>query len=118
MAKILYAEDEPISRNITESILKDLGFDFKTVINGKMAVDLKNQEPFDLVLLDLQMPELDGKSAADLIRKQDPEIPLIALTADASNREELIQCGFTDILEKPLWKQKSIETLKSYLNKD
>ncbi len=108
-ARVLVAEDNPLNRKIALAMLVKLGVDVVTVENGREALAALEKDEFDLVLMDVQMPEMDGLEATRRIR--DPasavrrhDIPVIALTANAMV-EDRLQCskvGMNDHLAKPL----------------
>lgn len=105
--KVLVAEDERINRILLEKLLHKRGIGHVSVENGRQAVDALHAEPFDAVLMDVQMPVMDGMDATEAIRasgKPFAQIPIIAITAHAmdGDREMFIQRGFTDYLSKPV----------------
>jgi len=106
MKKILIAEDRDASRELLRTVLAAQGFHVVEAIDGRQALRLADAELPDLVLLDLQMPELDGFEVACQLR-QDPRFavtPIIALTASAmqGDREKALAQGFSAYLSKPV----------------
>ncbi|MBT1071883.1 ATP-binding protein [Pelotalea chapellei] len=105
---ILLAEDHETNRNLTEKILRRLGHTVSAAYNGKKAVDINEQESFDLILMDMEMPEMDGWEATSIIRKREAagtrHVPIIAVTAHAikGNREMLMASGFDGYMSKPI----------------
>jgi PAS domain S-box-containing protein len=105
--KILLAEDNHLNHLLMESIMTEWGVEMKIAVNGKKAVELLQQERFDLVLMDVHMPEMDGYEASQYIRKNLPEplsqIPIIAITANASeeDRAKCMEAGMMDFISKP-----------------
>ena len=106
---VLIAEDNLMNRRTIELILQKIGHRFTSVTNGREAVERWQQGGIDLILMDIQMPEMDGPEAAAHIRRMEclegsNRIPIIALTADAlkGTREELQQSGFDGYLTKPV----------------
>lgn len=105
---ILLAEDHDINRNLTERILRRLGHTVSAAPNGKKAVDICEQEGFDLILMDMEMPEMDGWEATSVIRQREAasgkHVPIIAVTAHAlkGNREMLLTSGFDGYMAKPI----------------
>ena len=86
--RILLAEDHPTNQKVIELIVGMVEADLTIVENGKLALDALEREPFDIVLMDMQMPELDGLSATTLLREREvrlglPRLPVIMLTANA-----------------------------------
>ncbi len=113
--KVLYAEDELSNRALMEIKLKHLNIECDLAKNGQEALDLFNMNKYDLVLLDLYMPLLDGDKVAQKIREQDPEIPLIAITSDDDKENDLKAAGFNEVFIKPVHKQEYMEIIESYL---
>lgn len=116
--KILLVEDNAINQMVAIRMLNRLGFRPDIAANGREAVDAVRNIKYDLVLMDILMPEIDGLEASKIIRKEIPEndIPvLIAMTANAmsGDRENYIQAGMDDYISKPV----SIETLKMLIDK-
>jgi signal transduction histidine kinase/CheY-like chemotaxis protein len=106
-ARILLAEDNRTNQQILSAYLALAGHSVHLVENGRRAVEAATAERFDLVLMDIQMPELDGVAAARHIRAIDGpggQVPIIALTANAmdGDREEYIAAGMTDYVTKPI----------------
>jgi CheY-like chemotaxis protein len=105
--KILLAEDHPINQLFMQSVLADAKHEVTPVTDGRQAVDAASRGDFDVVLMDVQMPKLDGVQATREIRAlPGPErgVPIIALTADAMSgaRETYLAAGMNDYLSKPI----------------
>lgn len=107
---ILVAEDNPANQLVAKRFLEKLGHRVAAVTNGVDALKLLSQESFDLVLMDVQMPQMDGLEATRLIRSGtvagvDAAMPIIALTAHAmkGDRERFMNMGMNDYLSKPLY---------------
>jgi PAS domain S-box-containing protein len=101
---ILVAEDNLINQKVARTTLQKQGAEVHVVENGRLAVEALAEGEYDLVLLDLQMPEMDGFAAARAIRKRyGKRIPLIAMTADAlkGEAERCMQAGMTGFIAKP-----------------
>jgi two-component system, sensor histidine kinase len=115
---ILVADDNKTSQLVTVLQLKQLGYVGHTVNNGKEAVDAALKTPYSLILMDCQMPEVDGFEATGLIRLSESEIgrhtPIIGLTAQAmeGDRERCLQAGMDDYLSKPA----TLERLKNLVD--
>ena len=101
--RILIAEDNKINQIVTKNILTKEGYDCHIVENGQLAVEAVKFEKFDLVLMDLNMPVMNGDEATVEIRKFDSEIPIVALTASVIEEveERLMHAGMSDIIIKP-----------------
>jgi signal transduction histidine kinase/FixJ family two-component response regulator/HPt (histidine-containing phosphotransfer) domain-containing protein len=105
--KILVAEDNPINQEVIREVLSELGYDAFIVENGREALSALEQEAYPLVLMDCQMPELDGYGAAREVRRRETgqrRIPLIAVTAHAfeGERQKALSAGMDDYVTKPI----------------
>jgi CheY-like chemotaxis protein len=116
---VLVAEDNPINQRVVERFLERLGCKVVMTDNGVRAVRAYSSEKFDLVLLDLQMPEMDGYTAAREIRAAEPEdsVPIVAVSAsvDAATRARCSECGFNEVLQKPVRLSTLAQTLSRCL---
>ena len=105
-ANILLAEDNKINQMVAIGLLKVEGFETTVADNGRIALDLLEQQPFDLVLMDIQMPEMDGYETTKAIRSDErfKHIPIIAMTASAmsGDREASLEAGMNDYVAKPI----------------
>jgi PAS domain S-box-containing protein len=102
--KVLVAEDNEFNTLLVLSILEEWGINTKTVVNGLLAIDALKNEKFDLILMDVQMPEMGGFEAAQIIRTEmSLSITIIALTANALKGDDLkcIAAGMDDYVSKP-----------------
>lgn len=101
--KVLLAEDNPINMAVVKRLLAKWGLETAAAVNGREAVERSENTRYDILLLDLEMPGLDGVSALKEIRKMDPEVPAIAFTAATYEniKEDLREKGFNDIISKP-----------------
>jgi len=106
--RILVAEDNPVNQKVAQGLLAKLGYRCDMVGNGAEAVKAVESLPYDLILMDIQMPVLNGFDATRAIRMStkaaNPRIPVIALTANAmeEDREECLKAGMNDHLGKPI----------------
>jgi signal transduction histidine kinase/DNA-binding response OmpR family regulator len=124
-ARILLAEDNAINQKVATQILKCFGYSFDVVSNGREAVEALSQSAYDLVLMDCQMPEMDGYEATRVVRRWEEEgrlspgrsLPIIALTANAleGDRRKCLRAGMTDYLSKPLRPEQLLETIERHL---
>jgi signal transduction histidine kinase len=101
--KILVAEDNKVNMLVLLTFLRKWNVNYTEVVNGALAVQQHKKDEFDLVLMDLEMPEMDGYTAIQEIRKTDSKIPVIAFTAALYDRMDidLKSKGFNDYLHKP-----------------
>jgi hypothetical protein len=115
--KLLLVEDNDVNQMVEKGMLKRLGFAAKVACDGCEALEMLSQEHFDLILMDCQMPNMDGYQATLAIRQQEAtlevHIPIIAMTANAVDGEETrcLAVGMDDVLFKPV----NIEELESKL---
>jgi CheY-like chemotaxis protein/signal transduction histidine kinase len=122
-AKVLLAEDEFINASITKAFLEQVGVDVDVVNDGNEAVRAMESKDYQAVLMDVQMPVMDGIDATIKIRKKERRkgrrCPIIALTAHAlrGDRERCLQAGMDDYLAKPLDRNQLIEMLARYITK-
>jgi signal transduction histidine kinase/ActR/RegA family two-component response regulator len=102
--RILLAEDNPVNRKLAEVLLHKLGHTVTVACDGMQAVAQMAQSSFDLVLMDMQMPEMDGLEATRRIREAGHTLPIVAMTANAmeSDRKRCIEAGMDDFLTKPV----------------
>lgn len=115
---LLVADDDTINRELTQHILTSLNYTVVTAENGQEAVDKANNQVFDLVLMDLNMPVMDGFTATRQIKKQNPSLPVIALTAAAVDmiKEKLDAAGFNGYVTKPFERQALCKTLARWIS--
>ena len=115
--RILIAEDNLINQQLIRHILEKLGYQLEMVENGQEAVDRLANQSFDLILMDVQMPVMDGLEATRTIRRTHLTNPMIiALTADAQeeDRQECLAAGMQDFLSKPMQLDRLIGMLKKW----
>ncbi len=121
-ARILLAEDHPANQALVRAILGKLGYSVDIVGNGHQALAALAEQSYDLVLMDIQMPEMDGLEATRAIRAQFADtprqtLPIIALTAHAlpEERQSCLAAGINDLLTKPLDSDQLASTIAAYL---
>ncbi len=115
--KILVVEDEISNYELLVAMLRKSGVEFSWARNGIEAIELYDSNHFDLILMDIKMPEMSGYEAVNKIRSQDQEIPIIAQTAYARIEDEMIilKKGFNGYISKPIDKTKLIRILEKIL---
>jgi len=121
--RILLAEDNPINQKLALRLMEKHGYHADAVANGLEAVEALRKIPYHLVLMDVQMPKMDGFEASRIIRGPgsgvlNPNIPIVAMTAMAmkGDREQCLAAGMNDYLTKPIEPNKLFELLNKYLN--
>lgn len=117
-SQILVAEDNQINQHVINQMLKKLGYQADIVNNGKEAVDALSRKDFGLILMDMQMPEMDGLEAAQVIRQGFVKQPvIIALTANTmpGDREMCLNAGMNDYISKPIKTNALIEKLEKWV---
>jgi CheY-like chemotaxis protein len=115
--RLLLVEDNAINREIVLGLLKGSGLVVEVAADGRRAVELFQSTPFDLILMDIQMPVMDGYEATRRIRARDTRIPIIALTANAfpDDRDKTLDAGMNEHLSKPLDPPKFFAVLRCFL---
>jgi len=118
--RVLLVEDNAINRELAIELLGDLGISVEIAVNGREGVERATSEDFDLVLMDIQMPEMDGLTAARMIRSDErlQDLPVIAMTAHAmsGDREKSLDAGMNDHLTKPIDPKKLTAALKQWIS--
>ncbi len=118
--KVLLVDDNPMNLRIATKLLQKWNIEVTTVNNGEEAISTFKKGVFDLILMDLQMPILDGYTAAREIRKENLKIPIIALTADTIGdvNERVLSSGMNAMLSKPFQPEAMKEIIHSLLLKN
>jgi CheY-like chemotaxis protein len=122
--RILLVEDNDINRRVAVTVLTKVGYAVDVALNGSEAVAAVERGGYDLILMDSQMPEMDGLEATRRIRAMEvgshTRVPIIALTAHAmaGTRERLIAAGMDDYLSKPVRPRELIEAVEHWLSAD
>jgi CheY-like chemotaxis protein len=120
---VLVAEDNPINQKLALYILQNLGLSVSLVKNGREAVQEFKKRHFDVILMDIQMPEMDGMEATSHIRKLEKNrgsrIPIIALTAHAAkgDRERFLKAGMDDYIQKPIQIPELVKAIEKGIEK-
>lgn len=119
--KLLLVEDNEINQEVASTMLQKVGIEVSIANNGEEAVEKykAQQEWYDLILMDLQMPIMSGYDATKLIREFDKEIPIVALTAAAmvEDKQKVIEAGMNDHLSKPINTDELYEVIAKYCKK-
>ncbi len=120
--RILLAEDNSANRKVVIALLSSCGFRIDTVANGVEAVEAMQNRPYDLVLMDIEMPEMDGPGAARRIRRLPGRIgavPIIAITAHVmkEDREACMAAGMNDFIAKPIDRPELVEKIEYWLDR-
>ncbi len=120
--KIIVAEDSSVIQNLTKRILSIQNYQITSVKNGQQVLDKLEADDYDLILLDINMPVMDGMECARTIRAMENEtkskIPIIAITGNAKNysMQDFKDVGINDYLPKPLNYDAMVELVKEYIN--
>ena len=105
--KVLLAEDNVVNQRVAQKLFSKIGLDVDIVFDGEAAVAAANAQPYDLIVMDIEMPDMDGIAATNHIRSllPDDRVPyIVALTANAMNseRDNYLKSGMDDYLSKPI----------------
>ena len=113
-ARILVVEDEPINAELVEYMLQCMGHDVTVTYTGDDAISRANESVFDCVLLDINLPDISGLEVAKILKEGRPDLPIIALTANAhrDDKEASLQSGIRYHLVKPITFQELKNTLR------
>jgi CheY-like chemotaxis protein len=123
--RILLAEDNIFNQKVTQIMLEKFGLSSDIANNGREVLEALGRKEYDLVLMDVQMPEMDGLEATEKIRKADsgvlnPHIPILAMTANAAkeDREKCLAAGMDDYLSKPVNADEMLHLIRKYIQPD
>jgi two-component system sensor histidine kinase/response regulator len=120
-ARLLLAEDDPVNREVELVLLEDIGWTIDTAEDGQQALDLAAVNDYQLILMDMQMPVMNGLEATRAIRKlpNRQAVPILAMTANAfaEDREACLEAGMNDFLTKPVVPEKLFEVLLKWLTR-
>src|SRR6185369_10556948 len=118
-ARVLLVEDNDINQQVARELLEDAGLVVDVADNGRIALDMIRRSCYDLVFMDMQMPEMDGITATREIRKLKwlGQLPIVAMTANAmeQDRRNCIEAGMNDAVIKPIDPQDLCETLLRWI---
>ncbi len=122
MAKILLVEDNEMNRDMLSRRLERRGYDVALAVDGKDGIEKAQSGDFDLILMDMSLPEIDGWEATRQIRAQPAteKLPIIALTAHAmaGDREKALEAGCDDYDTKPIEFKRLLSKIEALLNTD
>ena len=117
--RILVVEDNPDNMKLVTWILEDEDYDVIGVYTAEDCLEILEQESFDMILMDISLPGMDGKEATRRLRASDKfkDMPIIALTAHAikGEDEDILKSGVNELITKPLDEEVLLERLRSYL---
>ncbi|KAJ7896336.1 hypothetical protein B0H14DRAFT_2333351 [Mycena olivaceomarginata] len=115
--RVLLVDDDAVTRKLSSKFLKIFGCTTDVAVDGVSAVNKMNLEKYDLVLMDIVMPKMDGISATSMIRKFDPQTPIISMTSSSRPAEIMtyFSSGMNDILPKPFTRDGLLEVLEKHL---
>jgi two-component system, cell cycle response regulator DivK len=118
--KVLIAEDSSVIQNLTKKILEFQNFHISSVKNGKDVLKAVEKDNFDVILMDINMPQMDGMACAREIRgmqdKKKASVPIVAITGNAKNysEEDFKAAGINEYLPKPLDFDKLVDSVKKW----
>jgi signal transduction histidine kinase/ligand-binding sensor domain-containing protein/ActR/RegA family two-component response regulator len=122
--RVLVAEDNPVNQKLARRILEKGNFSVTLANNGQEALDILAEQGFDIILMDVQMPIMDGFEATHAIRQNEaasskPRLPIIALTAHAmrGDRQKCLIAGMDDYVTKPIHRDTLLETIERHLDR-
>jgi CheY-like chemotaxis protein len=117
--KVLVVEDNPINQQVAAELLKKMGCEVSLAENGQVALECCQENDFDLIFMDMQMPVMDGLQATKALRNLDQtrHIPIIAMTANVmkGDKERCLQAGMNDYIGKPVGKEEIRNKLEQWL---
>lgn len=118
MVKVLVVEDNPLNMELILEILRSQGFTVDTVEDGEKAIKITEKSTYDLILMDIALPGIDGVEATKIIKSRSDykNVPVVALTAFAmaGDKERLLKAGFDDYISKPLDVHQFITKMEKY----
>ena len=116
---ILVVEDNPMNQLLIKTIFENEGFSFIISDNGLEAINTLKEKSFDLILMDLMMPVMNGYEASSIIRNElNLDIPIVAITADVTSKiqDKCLQAGMNDYISKPYKIEELISITRKHLN--
>ncbi len=118
--RVLVAEDSSVIQNLTKKILQFQNYEITSVRDGEEVLEVLADQDFDIILMDINMPKMDGLECTRKIRSMNDdlksEIPIVAITGNAKNysREDFRGAGINDFLQKPIDFDLLVETVKKF----
>ncbi|WP_231491346.1 PAS domain S-box protein [Pedobacter sp. Leaf170] len=118
--KVLVTDDNDLNRLVASILLLDYGATVMVAENGEIALDMIEKETFDVILMDIQMPVMNGYDTTRKIRKMGNNIPIIALTASAikGEKEKCLSMGMNDYITKPINEEDFLKTIDKWIKQD
>ena len=116
MTKVLVVEDNPLNMELVVEILNARGFTVDTAIDGEEAIKKIENEDYDLILMDIELPGMDGVEVTKIIKMKYKKMPVVALTSYAmkGDRERFLAAGFDEYISKPLDISDFLKRLEKY----
>lgn len=118
--KVLVAEDSSVIQNLTKRILQFQNFDITSVRDGRQVIDAVEKENYDIILMDINMPKMNGMECSRTIREmqdqQKAKVPIIAISGNAMNysEEDFKNAGINEFIQKPIDFDQLVETVQKY----
>lgn len=118
--KVLVAEDSSVIQNLTKRILQFQNFDITSVRDGQEVIDAVQKENYDVILMDINMPKMNGMECSRAIREmkdqQKAKVPIIAISGNAMNytEEDFTNAGINEFIQKPIDFDQLVETVQKY----
>jgi len=114
--KALIVEDNPINMELVLEILTSNGISVDQAVNGEEAIEMVEKETYGLVLMDIELPGIDGVDATKIIKSRHKNLPILALTSYAmkGDRERFLAAGFDDYISKPIDVNSFIEKINKF----
>ncbi|MBU4075403.1 MAG: response regulator [Euryarchaeota archaeon] len=116
MTKVLVVEDNPLNMELVIEILQARGFTVDEALDGEEAIKKAETEDYDLILMDIELPGLDGVEVTKILKTKNKTTPVVALTSYAmkGDRERFLAAGFNEYLSKPLDVSDFLKRLEKY----
>ena len=118
--QVLVAEDSSVIQNLTKKVLQFQNYDIHSARDGQQVLDMLKQKKYDIILMDINMPKMDGMECSRQIRSMDDEeksqVPIIAITGNASNysEDDFEKAGMNEYIPKPIDFDRLVEVVNKY----